>query len=62
MPARFDLLKRYGGVDRLREAVARSPDVRGQIDEELAALKGIHPERCVVTREYAGALRRALVV
>ena len=60
MAARYDLLKRHGGADRLKDAVARSPDLKAQIEAELAALKGIHAERCVVTQEYADALRRAL--
>jgi hypothetical protein len=60
MTASFDLLKRHGGADRLREAASRSPDIRAQIEAELAEIKGINPQRCVVTQEYRDALTRAL--
>ncbi len=60
MPARYDLLKRYGGESKLRDMAAKSSRVKTQIEEELAALKGIHPERCTVSKEYGDALRRAL--
>lgn len=60
MAARFDLLKRYGGVEKLRELAQRSSGVREQIEAELAAIKGINPERCVVTKEYRDALQAAL--
>lgn len=60
MTASFDLLKRYGGADRLREAATRSPAVKAAIQAELDAIKGINPQRCVVTQEYRDALQRAL--
>jgi len=58
--AKFDLLKKYGGASRLREAALRSPTVKEEIQAELAASKGINPERCVVTQEYRDALQGAL--
>ncbi len=61
MAAKFDLVKRFGGAAQLRDAAARSPDVREQIEAELAELKNIASERCVVTQEYRTALRAALV-
>lgn len=60
MTASFDLVKRYGSADRLREAAARSPVVAAEIQAELEAIKGISSERCVVTQEYGTALRAAI--
>lgn len=60
MTATFDLVKRYGGVDRLRDAASRSPDIRAQIQTELDAIKGINPGRCVITQEYGDMLRAAI--
>lgn len=60
MIASYDLVKRYGGADRLREAAARSPAVTAEIQAELDAIKGISPERCIVTKEYRDALTRAM--
>ncbi len=60
MAAKFDLVKRFGGAAQLRDAAERSPDVKEQIEVELAELKGIAPERCVVTQEYRATLRAAL--
>lgn len=60
MAAGYDLLKRYGGAAKLREAAQRSPAVTDEIKAELEAIKGVNPERCVVTREYRDALQGAL--
>ena len=60
MAAKYDLLKRYGGAGKLREAAQRFPSVTEEIQAELAEIKGINPERCVVTKEYRDALQRAL--
>lgn len=60
MPARYDLLKRYGGVAQLRDAAIRSPAVYDEIQYELAQVKGISASRCQVTKEYADALRLVL--
>lgn len=58
--AKFDLLKRYQGAAGLRDAAARSEGVKDEIKAELAAIKGIAPDRCVVTKEYRNALQGAL--
>lgn len=60
MAAKFDLLKRYGNANNLREAAKRAPSVKAEIQAELAAIKGIASERCVVTQEYRDALQGAL--
>ncbi len=54
----FGLLKRYP-MD-LRAVVQNDPAVRSEAMAELAAASQIHEDRCVVTKEYAAALRRAL--
>ena len=60
MAANFDLLKLHGGVNGLAKAIATVPDLRSKVEAELAELKGINPERCIVTREYRDALLKAL--
>ena len=60
MHAKFDLLKRYGGAAKLRDAAQRFPSVKDEIKAEIAALKGIAAGRCVVSQEYRDALQGAL--
>lgn len=60
MAATFDILKRYGGPVKLREAAQHSTLVRDSIQAELDAIKGIHADRCVITQEYRDALKGAL--
>lgn len=61
MAAKFDLLRRYGGsIDRLREGLKSDAALKAEVEAELSQLKNIHPERCVVTKEYVAALQRAL--
>lgn len=60
MVARYNLLKRYGGEVKLKEAMNRFPAVRDEINAELARLKGVSAGRCVVSSEYAASLRRVL--
>lgn len=59
---KFDLLRRYGGsVERLRAAVEADSALRTEAALELAAIAPIEKSgRCVVTRDYGQALRRAL--
>jgi len=61
MPAQYHLLKRYGNdALQLRGAIQADPTVRAEAEEELRHCETIAPERCVVTKEYADALREAL--
>lgn len=57
----FDLLRKHGNsVAGLREAIRNDPAVKAAAEAEIAALAGVHPDRCVVTKEYVQALREAL--
>lgn len=58
--AKFDLLRRHGGVAGLKQALVGNDGLLGEVRGEIAALKGIHQERCVVTAEYRDALQRAV--
>lgn len=58
----FDLLIRYGNSpDNLRTAVQGDLMVRAEAEAELAALAGVHEDRDVIAKEYAVALRAALI-
>ena len=58
---RFDLLIRHGlSVDRLQAALRADPAIRTEAEAELAATRGVHEDRCVMTKEYRAALTRAL--
>lgn len=60
MRAKYDLLKRYGGEGGLRQALVSGTVERAAVDAELAAIKDIHKDRCVVTAEYRDALNRVI--
>lgn len=60
MAAGYNLLKDHGSEARLRQAAQRDETVASAIKAELAALKGVHPNRCVVTQEYREALQRVV--
>lgn len=60
MAARFHLLAQHRTVADLRKAAAADLAVRKEIEAEIAALAGIHPDRCVMTKEYVAALKEAL--
>lgn len=57
----FDILRRYDlSTAALRKAVHDEPAVKAEVEAEIAALAGIHPDRCVVTADYVRALKEAL--
>lgn len=61
MSAKFDLLIRHQlSPEKLRAAVQADPAVKAEAEAEIAALKGVHPDRCVATKEYVEALKGAL--
>lgn len=62
MPAKFDLLRRYGGESGLRRALASGAVTRAAVEAELEAIKGVHQDRCTVTAEYRDALQKALAI
>lgn len=58
---RFDLLIKHGlSADKLRAAVRADPALRAEVEAELAATRGVHEGRCVMTRQYREALLGAL--
>ena len=60
MPAAYGLLIRHGNsVDTLRAAVHGDPALRAEAQAELAAVAPVE-KRCVMSREYCEALRKAL--
>lgn len=59
---RYHLLKAYGLSEaRLRAAVESDPAVRADAEAEVAAAALMHEDRCHMARDYAAALKRALV-
>ena len=57
---RFDLLIRHSlSADKLRAAVRADAALRAEAQAELAAVAPVE-RRCVMSRQYAEALRKAL--
>ena len=58
---RFDRLIRHDlSVEKLRVAIQADRALRAEAEAELAATNGIHPDRCIMTKEYGQALQKAL--
>ena len=63
----INVYRRHGlSLERLRAAIQADPAIRAETEVELKAVEpfaegGIHYGRCVVSKEYAAILRKALM-